>query len=212
MFDRFRQAEAGTTRTKGGLGLGLSIVRQLVEMHGGHVTVESAGAGRGSAFRVRIPLAVTRPKSAPLQARMVSRGFSCPPELAALRVLVVDDEEDARELLRTLLEGCGATVRVAASAAEAFALFEQEPPDVLLSDIGMPDEDGYTLIGKVRELASSAGRDVPAVALTAYARSEDRTSALLSGFSSHVPKPVEPLELLAVIASLANRTGRARPA
>jgi CheY-like chemotaxis protein len=212
VFDRFRQADGGSTRVHGGLGLGLSIVRQLVEMHGGTVSVFSAGEGQGTSFTVRHPLAAAQRRTAQvsssLQPLMPSKGFSCPPELDGLRLLVVDDEEDTREMLVTLLEGCGARVRAADSVAEALRLLAAERPDVLLSDIGMPGEDGYALIERLRALPSEAGGDLPAVALTAYARTEDRTRALLSGFSTHVPKPVEPLELLAVIASLARR---ARP-
>jgi PAS domain S-box-containing protein len=212
VFERFRQADGGSTRVHGGLGLGLSIVRQLVEMHGGTVSVFSEGEGQGASFTVRLPLAAARRRTAhpspSLPPSLPSQGFSCPPELDGLRLLVVDDEEDTREMLVTLLEGCGARVRAASSVAEALRLLSAERPDVLLSDIGMPGEDGYALIERLRALPSEAGGDLPAVALTAYARSEDRTRALLSGFSTHVPKPVEPLELFAVIASLARR---ARP-
>jgi PAS domain S-box-containing protein len=213
VFERFRQEDGGSTRMHGGLGLGLSIVRQLVEMHGGTVSVFSAGEGQGTSFTVRLPLAVARrqtvhvPES--LQVSMSAAGFSCPPELDGLQLLVVEDETDTREMLVTLLEGCGARVRAAGSVAEALRLLAAERPDVLLSDIGMPEEDGYVLIERLRALPPEAGGDLPAVALTAYARTEDRTRALLSGFSTHVPKPVEPLELLAVIASLARR-GRPR--
>lgn len=213
VFDRFRQADGGTTRSQGGLGLGLSIVRQLVEMHGGTVSVLSEGEGHGAAFSVCLPLAATRPKepsSPPSQHTALDRRIECPPELVGLRVLLVDDEDDTRDMLRTLLEGCGARVRSAPSVAHAMDLFAEEPPDVLLSDIGMPDEDGYSFIGKVRRLPAASGGTVPAIALTAYARSEDRTRALLAGFSTHVPKPVEPTELLAVIASMVARTGRPR--
>jgi PAS domain S-box-containing protein len=209
VFERFRQADGGTTRAHGGLGLGLSIVRQLVEMHGGTVSVFSEGEGRGASFTVRLPLAETRRLAvhvpSPLQQAMHSKGFVCPPELDGLRLLVVDDEEDTREMLLTLLEGCGARVRTAASVDEALRLLEAERPDLLLSDIGMPGENGYALIERVRAMPPEAGGNLPAVALTAYARTEDRTRALLSGFTTHVPKPVEPLELLAVIASLSRR-------
>jgi PAS domain S-box-containing protein len=213
IFERFRQVDGGTTRAHGGLGLGLAIVRQLVEMHGGTIQVFSEGTDRGSSFTVRLPLAVmkSREASSPraLQVAALSHGFKCPPELDGLRVLLVDDEEDTREMLRTLLDGCLAKVRLAASAAEGLRLFQADPPDILLSDVGMPDEDGYSFIAKVRALPLESGGEVPAVALTAYARTEDRTRALLAGFSSHVPKPVEPLELVAVITSLAR--GRKRP-
>ncbi len=210
VFERFRQADGATTRAHGGLGLGLSIVRQLVELHGGTVSVYSEGEGHGASFTVRLPMAVamrreTTPSPA-LQQSTSAQGVACPPELHGLHVLVVDDEPDTREMLRAMLEQCGVRVRVAGSAAEAFERFVEERPDLLLSDIGMPGEDGYALVEKVRACAARDGGDVPAVALTAYARTEDRTRALLAGFSNHVAKPVEPLELLAVIASLSGRT------
>lgn len=210
VFERFRQADGATTRRHGGLGLGLSIVRQLVEMHGGTVSVFSEGEDRGASFTVRIPLAVTlrREVETPetLRKEAAKQDLHCPPELAGLRVLVVDDERDTREMLGMLLRRCGVEVTLAASAAEALRSIEAERPDVLVSDIGMPGEDGYSLLEKLRKLPREAGGTLPAVALTAYARSEDRTRALLAGFNNHVAKPVEPLELLAVIASLSWRT------
>ncbi|MFZ6182772.1 ATP-binding protein [Nannocystis pusilla] len=210
VFERFRQADGATTRRHGGLGLGLSIVRQLVEMHGGTVSVFSEGEDRGASFTVRIPLAVTlrREVETPetLRKEAAKQDLHCPPELAGLRVLVVDDERDTRDMLGTLLRRCGVEVTLAASAAEALRSIEAERPDVLVSDIGMPGEDGYSLLEKLRKLPREAGGTLPAVALTAYARSEDRTRALLAGFNNHVAKPVEPLELLAVIASLSWRT------
>ncbi|PCC68571.1 PAS domain-containing hybrid sensor histidine kinase/response regulator [Nannocystis exedens] len=210
VFERFRQADGATTRRHGGLGLGLSIVRQLVEMHGGTVGVFSEGEDRGCSFTVRIPLAVTLRRE--IEARETPRegpaakDLQCPPELAGLRVLVVDDERDTREMLGMLLQRCGVEVLLAGSAAEALQQIVSERPDVLISDIGMPGEDGYMLLERVRRLPRDAGGSIPAVALTAYARSEDRTRALLAGFNNHVAKPVEPLELLAVIASLSWRT------
>ncbi len=204
VFERFRQADGGTTRVHGGLGLGLSIVRHLAEMHGGAVSAASEGEGKGASFTVRLPLIAVRHRevSAPatLERQLAAAGIACPPELGGLHVLVVDDEADTREMLRTLLEGCGARVTLADSAAEGLRVLGVERPHVLLSDIGMPGEDGYAFIQKVRALAAGAG-GLPAIALTAYARTEDRTRALLAGFQNHVPKPVEPLELLAVVAS-----------
>ncbi|MBA3547303.1 MAG: response regulator [Nannocystis sp.] len=204
VFERFRQANGATTRSHGGLGLGLSIVRQLVELHGGTVSVCSEGVGRGASFTVRLPLGQDDASSASpaLPQSTDSKAITCPPELHGLRVLVVDDEVDTREMLRALLEQCGAQVVLADSAAEALRLFTSRPPDLLLSDIGMPGEDGYSLIARLRTLPPESGGKVAAVALTAYARTEDRTRALLAGFNNHVAKPVEPLELLAVVASL----------
>ena len=213
VFDRFRQQDASTTRRHGGLGLGLAIVKQLVELHGGTIHVDSAGLGRGTTFRVMLPLSALRPEAdlpgeerAP---RTADAGEGMPHtgslDLTDVKVLVVDDEADARALIKRLLEDRGAVVRTAGSVAEASALLEAERPDVLVSDIGMPGEDGYTLIRRVRALSAQAGGDVPAIALTAYARSEDRLKAIMAGFQMHLAKPVEAAELLAQIASLAGR-------
>lgn len=210
VFERFRQQDGGVTRSHGGLGLGLSIVRQLVEMHSGTVSADSEGEGHGATFVVQLPQALLkrREPAIDLTDRVDSAEDDCPPELHELDVLVVDDERDTRDFLRTALERCGARVRLAASAREALLLFAERPPQLLVSDIGMPEEDGYSLIQKVRRLAPEAGGEIPAVAITAYARSEDRTRALRSGFNNHVPKPVEPVELLAVIAAVSQRVRR----
>jgi signal transduction histidine kinase/CheY-like chemotaxis protein len=214
VFDRFRQADGTSTRRHGGLGLGLSIVRQLVELHGGTVVVESNGDGQGATFIVQLPQMVTRqqPDAAAAPRRHPTAGgnhpsFDCPPSLKGLRVLIVDDEPDTRHLLRTVLESCGSEVAMAGSAAEALAAYAQLKPDVLISDIGMPEEDGYELIGKLRAAEAGLGVRIPAIALTAYARVEDRVRALNAGFQVHIPKPIEPVELLAVVASLTGRTG-----
>jgi signal transduction histidine kinase len=215
VFDRFRQADSTSTRKHGGMGLGLSIVRQLVELHGGTVGVESSGVGQGATFIVQLPVMVMhrQPSAAAAHPRrhptVGGNGLSydCPPSLKGLRVLVVDDEPDTRRLLRTVLEQCGSEVTTAGSAAEAIDAFIQSKPDVLISDIGMPEEDGYELIGKLRAAESGHNGRIPAIALTAYARVEDRIRALNAGFQVHVPKPIEPVELLAVVASLAGRTG-----
>ncbi len=212
VFDRFRQADQASTRSYGGLGLGLSIVRQLVELHGGTIQVDSTGAGQGATFTVQLPLRVTRremdeaeeERQHPTVDRNVS--FDCPPQLENLRVLIVDDETDTRLLLRMLLERCGSQVTAASSVAEALQMIAASKPDILVSDIGMSGEDGYALIGKVRALASEHGGQTPAIALTAFARVEDRVRALRAGFQVHIPKPIEPAELIAVVASLAGRT------
>ena len=216
VFDRFRQADQTSTRTHGGLGLGLSIVRQLVELHGGTIGVDSPGEDQGATFTVALPQLITRHEAGTPERRHPTKHhtfggtipFDCPPQLDGLRVLVVDDEEDTRDLLRAVLERCGSHVTVAASVREALAAIEAAAPEVLVSDIGMPEEDGYALIERVRarERARVTNR-IPAIALTAYARVEDRVRAMQAGFQVHVPKPIEPVELAAVVASLAGRSG-----
>lgn len=214
IFDRFRQADQTSTRRQGGLGLGLSIVRQIVEMHGGTVSVESEGENLGTSFIVKLPRMTTLPRTEKENEKRVDPTsdsyfqFEGSPEMTDLRILVVDDEPDSRELLRVVLEQCGSKVTTAGSSAEAINFLEKGAFDVLLSDIGMPDEDGYTFIGKVRALPKEKGGHIPAVALTAYARVEDRIRALKAGFQLHVSKPVEPVELTAVISSLAAGIGK----
>jgi len=208
VFDRFRQADASTARTHGGLGLGLAIVRHLVELHGGTIEASSDGPGHGSAFVVHIPHARgQRADTSVLSDRPGGAPLDCPKELVGLRFLVVDDEPDARAILVSLLELCQAQATEAASAAEALELIRATLPDVLISDIGMPIEDGISLIRKVRALPAAEGGRVPAIALTAYARTEDRTTVLRAGFDMHVPKPVQPTELLVVLANLMARIG-----
>jgi CheY-like chemotaxis protein len=205
VFDRFRQADASSARRYGGLGLGLALVKYLVELHGGTIKVTSAGEDQGSTFKVVLPV---RAVATPLREAGGALA-TCPgPEEASMldgvRVLVVDDEKDARELLRIALKQYGADVVTTSSAAEAYSLItsapEQERPAVIVSDIGMPDEDGYSLIRRVREW--ERGAYIPAVALTAYGRVEDRMRALSAGFQMHVAKPVDPAELAIVITSL----------
>lgn len=211
VFDRFRQADAKTTRRHGGLGLGLAIVRHLVEMHGGTVRAESAGENLGATFTVSLPLMpVYQQNSGQGLSTQAAGGHSfmplqCPERLDGLKVLAVDDEADTREVLRTAFEQCGAEVTLAASAVEALKLLLETKPDVLISDIGMPEEDGYELISKVRELPVERGGKIPAVALTAYARGEDRLRALRAGYQMHVSKPVELAELVAIVARLTER-------
>jgi PAS domain S-box-containing protein len=209
VFDRFRQADASITRTHGGLGLGLSIVHQLVDLHGGSVAVQSEGEGKGATFTITLPfLGVISQKEAesihPTQSEEIL-SFDGLPSLQGLKVLVVDDEADTRELIGEVLKECGSEVIITRSAAEAFAALEQHKPDILISDLGMPDEDGYSLIEKIRALPSERGGDIPAAALTAYARTEDRMRVLRSGFQFHLPKPVDSAELVTVVASLAGR-------
>jgi signal transduction histidine kinase len=207
VFDRFRQADATNTRKHGGLGLGLAIVHQLVQLHGGSVQVASPGEGQGTTFTVTLPLTVVHyrsqegaPQDPSAEPRVHPRAgdavaFACPASLDGLRVLVVDDEKDARDLIKAVLEQCNAVVLTASSAEEGFDALQRLQPDILISDIGMPEEDGYSLIEKVRALPSEEGGRIPAVALTAYARAEDRIKALASGFQVHAPKPSSRLSL-----------------
>jgi PAS domain S-box-containing protein len=213
VFERFRQADQKTTRQHGGLGLGLAIVRHLVELHGGAVHADSAGEGQGATFVVQLPIVSVYQKEQPAEsahpaAVSPAAAYECPERLDGLRVLVVDDEVDARELFKAGLSRCGAEVLTAGSAREAITVIEEMHPDLLISDIGMPGEDGYELIGKVRSLPASSGGKIPAIALTAYARTEDRLQALRAGYQMHISKPVELAELLTVMASLIQRGDR----
>lgn len=206
MFDLFRQGDSSITRSHGGLGLGLAIVRHLVEMHGGTVEAHSAGEGQGATFAVRFPIVGLRlaESNGTGETGRVSSDHLCPvPKLRGLNVLVVDDEPETRDLLVEVLSQCGAEVRASASVQDAIEVLQKWRADVLVSDIGMPGEDGYDLIKKVRAMEPERGGRIPAVALTAYARTEDRLRALSAGFQMHVPKPVEPVELAAVVASFA---------
>jgi PAS domain S-box-containing protein len=209
VFDHFWQADSSTKRIHGGLGLGLAIVHHITELHGGQTTADSPGLGRGATFTVRLPVRAVRTALAEEPERVPPMPLitEAAPSLEGLRVLVVDDEPDARELIKTVLEGYGAQVTMAASAAECLAELSrmatsQGLPDVLISDIGMPGEDGYDLIGQVRVLPAEYGGRIPAVALTAYSRAQDQVRVLAAGFQSHVAKPVEPVDLASVVASL----------
>jgi hypothetical protein len=207
VFERFRQADSSSTRSYSGLGLGLAIVRHLVELHGGTVSVDSPGEGQGTTFIVKLPLmSVVRWETSKTERVHPSVSTGIPldnlPTLNGVKVLVVDDEADARDFITMVLAECGAQVKAVASAIETLEAIPQWKPDVLVSDIGMPAEDGYSLIRKVRALAPERGGKVPAIALTAYARVEDRIQALSAGFQQHVTKPVEPAELAAVVANL----------
>ena len=216
VFDRFRQADATTTRQKGGLGLGLAIARHLVELHGGEVAADSPGEGMGATFTVRLPLRAVRHEtpSAPTQQptfdgsgmAAVRRATDCPPSLRGLRVLVVDDDQDARFLLTRVLENCEAEVTAVGSVAEAFAAMRGWTPQLLISDIGMPDEDGYALIRKLRTLEAQEDGYIPAIALTAYASTEDRRRAMTAGFQTHLAKPITPAELTAAVENLTGGT------
>ncbi|HEV7300092.1 MAG TPA: PAS domain S-box protein [Tepidisphaeraceae bacterium] len=218
VFDRFRQADASTTRQHGGLGLGLAIAKQLVDLHGGSIRAKSMGRGHGATFTIALPVlpinwsdtVVQHDDRREPQATSVqsSNGDACM-KISGVKVLVVDDEPDGRNLIKRLLEDCEATVTTAGSATEALDLFKSVAPDVLVSDVGMPGEDGYSLIRRIRKLGPEHRSNVPAIALTAYARSEDRTRSVLAGFQMHISKPVEPSELIAMIASLAGRAPQA---
>jgi len=208
VFDRFRQADATTTRKFGGMGLGLAIVKQLVELHGGTVCASSQGEGHGATFSVTLPLSsarLEREHDEPV-ADVTAAAAEGDSVLRGLKILVVDDEPDARELIRLLLRDCGATIVTAGSVDEALELFAREEPEVLISDIGMPEHDGYELIQRIRSSPMERASQIPAVAVTAFARPEDKRRALEMGFQAHVVKPVQAAELIAVVAAVSGRT------
>jgi CheY-like chemotaxis protein len=211
VFDRFRQADQKTSRQHGGMGLGLAIVRHLVELHGGSVRANSDGEGHGSTFTVMLPITpvYTMDQSGgrvhPAARDLLPPLDDCSDRLDGLRVLVVDDEADTRDLLKQGLEYCGANVKCVGTAEEALDLVKSNMPDILISDIGMPVVDGYDLIKQIRGLPPDRGGKVPAIALTAYTRTEDRLHSLRAGYDMHVPKPVELAELVAVAATVIRR-------
>jgi CheY-like chemotaxis protein len=210
VFDRFRQADSSIQRRHSGLGLGLAIVRHLVELHGGEVGVESPGLGQGATFTVKLPVSATSNADFGVPKEVQAAAFRSPQSafsedtarLNGLKVLVVDDEDDARSLLTAILTQSGAETKTAGSMSDALSLLNEWSPDVLVSDIGMPDGSGYDLLREIRN-PSNGNSTFPAVALTAYAHPEDRLRALSAGFETYVPKPVEPDQLLATIAGLA---------
>jgi signal transduction histidine kinase/ActR/RegA family two-component response regulator len=215
VFDRFRQQDATTTRSHRGLGLGLGIVKQLVELHGGRVQAASEGEGKGATFTIHLPVAIALPppprpdpargrehKHLPPAETVQLESNAVDLDLSGISLLVVDDEPDARDLLRRMLQLHNARVEIAGSVQEAMAVLERHPPDVLLSDIGMPGEDGYALIRRLRKLPHDWARRLPAIALTAFVRSEDRTQALRAGFDMHLSKPIDAGELLAAVIAV----------
>ncbi|CAN5134875.1 hypothetical protein BH09MYX1_BH09MYX1_13700 [soil metagenome] len=209
VFDRFKQADASTTKAHGGLGLGLAITKNLVEMHGGTITVASEGIGKGATFLMRLPVAqvaaIRRPEASPLlqPSPALAMHFDVPVELRGLRVLAVDDEADSRDVVAAVLASCGSVVVTAASVPEAMTAFERERPDVVITDLGMPGEDGYALVARLRALPRHGGGATPVACLTGYANPDDRHRAMLAGFTMHLAKPIDPAELVAVVASLA---------
>lgn len=207
IFERFRQGETGSTREHGGLGLGLTIARHIAELHGGLITVRSEGLGRGAQFTVQLPTMISVQPNAAQRSHPGANGplAGNTPSLAGLRILVVDDEADAREVVALVLSGAGAEVAAVESASAAIDVIIRWKPDLLVSDIGMPHEDGFALMRRVRALSAEEGGTIPAVALTAFARTQDRLKVLSAGFQMHVPKPIEQLELLTVVASLTKR-------
>jgi CheY-like chemotaxis protein len=210
VFERFRQGDSSNTRSHGGLGLGLAVARHLVELHGGTIDARSEGESRGATFTVALPIAdpAHLPPAAPApigEPTQTTSLMADAPDLRGVRVLVVDDGEDVREVVSAVLVHCGAEVQAVGTAGEALDALAELAPDVLVSEVEMRGETGFSLIQKVRALPADRGGRVPAAALSAYSRTDDRVQALLAGFQIHVPKPIQPTELVAVVASLAAR-------
>jgi CheY-like chemotaxis protein len=210
VFDRFRQADGTSTRSHMGLGLGLAIVRHVVEMHGGTVVAQSAGLGRGATFVVTLPLAgeIEGQPRGVLADRMPG-GQQVPPSALGVRVLVVEDDTETRDILSAILERAGFSYRVATRASEALTVLDDWQPDVIVSDIGMPDMDGYAFVRQLRARPAAQGGGIPALALSAFARAEDRELALRCGYQAHVAKPVEPADLIKAITTLTGNTAGA---
>jgi hypothetical protein len=209
VFERFRQEDSSTTRRHGGLGLGLSIVKSLAELHGGSVKAASQGEGHGSTFTVALPIVQTQADDGGMESRLrVARDLDTLPRLNDVSVLVVDDEADSLLFFGRLLEECGAHVLLAVDAEQAMDMLRNESVDILISDIGMAGADGYQLIRELRSMQDERIATIPAVAVTAYARADDRRRLLLAGYQMHISKPVEPQELVAGIASLIGLTSR----
>jgi CheY-like chemotaxis protein/two-component sensor histidine kinase len=214
VFERFRQADASFSREQGGLGLGLSIARELAQLHGGTITAASDGPGKGSTFTVRLPVMIVHHGRTDSETRAQPQSdrqpasFESLPRLEGLQVLAVDDEADALNLLRSVLESAGATVIVANSAPAALEVLRAQVPDVIVADIGMPGMDGLQLVRAIRQMEGRA-QSIPAAALSAYARSQDRIASLASGFQMHLVKPIDPVELLVAVATLGDKRLRA---
>jgi CheY-like chemotaxis protein len=208
VFDRFRQGDSGSTREFGGLGLGLALVRHFVELHGGTVEASSEGLGKGATFRIILPIMAAHSQANRTHPTTGGKAPRSHASLVGVSVLTLDDDPDALHLLGEILRDAGATVVAARSAEEAFGRLDERLPDVIVADIGMPRANGYEFIGELRRRGPEQGGAIPAAALTAYARAEDRTAALVAGFQLHLAKPIDPDELLAAVHAIARHRSR----